>query len=282
MTEPLSARAPLIDRIRRAPLGSDDPRVVAAVQDLEAEMIEAARATGLVLTERIRQFLNGIFVGSPYLSGLIRRDPARLVRMLAQAPEETRAKLLEQVANEAEQAQSIADVMAALRRFKNEIALLTALADLGGVWDLSEVTGTLTQAADAAVQQAVQFLFRQAVANGSWLDADDPNPERNSGYIVLGMGKYGAGELNYSSDIDLVVFYDRQRLKLRADIEPQPFLVRLTRELVRILQERTGDGYVFRTDLRLRPDPGATKSRCRRTLRSPTTKASARTGSAPP
>src|SRR5690606_15402726 len=65
MTEPLSARAPLIDRIRRAPLGSGDPRVVAAVQDLEAEMIEAARATGLVLTERIRQFLNGIFAGSP-------------------------------------------------------------------------------------------------------------------------------------------------------------------------------------------------------------------------
>src|SRR5690606_23425227 len=123
------------------------------------------------------------------------------------------------------------------------------------------VTGVQTCAlpiSDAAVQQAVRFLFRQAVANGSWLDADDLNPERNSGYIVLGMGKYGAGELNYSSDIDLVVFYDRQRLKLRADIEPQPFLVRLTRELVRILQERTGDGDVFRTELRLRPDPGAT------------------------
>jgi len=259
MTVLPSARAPLIDRIRRAPLGNDDPRVAAAVQDLEADVIEAARDAGLVLPDRIRQFLNGIFAGSPYLSGLIRRDPSRLVRMLGQAPEETRAKLLERVVEEAGQAQSVAEVMAALRRFKNEIALLTALADLGGVWDLSEVTGTLTQAADAAVQQAVRFLFRQAIAYGSCLDTDDPQPEQNSGYIVLGMGKYGAGELNYSSDIDLVVFYDKQRLKLRADIEAQPFFVRLTRELVRILQERTGDGYVFRTDLRLRPDPGATQ-----------------------
>src|SRR5690606_35304589 len=118
---------------------------------------------------------------------------------------------------------------------------------------------TLTDAADAKVQLAVCFLLRQAVANGSWLAADDPDPERTSGYIVLGMGKYGARELNYSSDVDLIVFYDKERLKLRADIEPQPFLVRMTRELVRILQERTGDGYVFRTDLRLRPDPGATQ-----------------------
>jgi glutamate-ammonia-ligase adenylyltransferase len=149
--------------------------------------------------------------------------------------------------------------MAALRSFKNEIALLTALADLGGAWELTDVTGTLTQAADRAVQLAVRFLFRQAAAKGDWIAPDCSEPERESGYIVLGMGKYGARELNYSSDIDLIVFYDKQRLKLRDSLEPQPFFVRMTRELVRILQERTGDGYVFRTDLRLRPDPGATQ-----------------------
>jgi glutamate-ammonia-ligase adenylyltransferase len=72
------------------------------------------------------------------------------------------------------------------------------------------------------------------------------------------MGKYGAFELNYSSDIDLIVFYDLARIRLRAGLEVQPFFVRITRDLVRLLNERTGDGYVFRTDLRLRPDPGAT------------------------
>ena len=259
MTAPPSTPTPLHARLRRMPRGSDDPRAVSAVRDLEADMAEAAQAAGFVVTEPVRQFLGGVLVGSQYLSATIRRDPARLVRVLMQPPEETRATLLETVAQQAGQAQSVAELMSALRRFKNEIALLTALADLGGAWDLSDVTGTLTDAADAAVQLAVCFLFRQAVANGSWLAADDPEPERNSGYIVLGMGKYGARELNYSSDIDLIVFYDKERLNLRADLEPQPFFVRMTRDLVRILQERTGDGYVFRTDLRLRPDPGATQ-----------------------
>ena len=73
------------------------------------------------------------------------------------------------------------------------------------------------------------------------------------------MGKLGAMELNYSSDIDFIVFYDAERAGLSSDIEPSQFFVRLTRELVRFLQEHTGDGYVFRTDLRLRPDPGATQ-----------------------
>ncbi len=72
------------------------------------------------------------------------------------------------------------------------------------------------------------------------------------------MGKHGAFELNYSSDIDLIVFYDPARVRLRAGLEVQRFFVRLTRDLVRLLQERTEHGYVFRTDLRLRPDPGST------------------------
>ncbi len=96
------------------------------------------------------------------------------------------------------------------------------------------------------------FLFRQAAKSGEWLG------EEPDGYIVLGMGKHGAFELNYSSDIDLIVFYDLARIRLRAGSEVQRFFVRVTRDLVRLLNERTGDGYVFRTDLRLRPDPGST------------------------
>ncbi|MEI9900797.1 MAG: bifunctional [glutamine synthetase] adenylyltransferase/[glutamine synthetase]-adenylyl-L-tyrosine phosphorylase [Hyphomicrobium sp.] len=80
-----------------------------------------------------------------------------------------------------------------------------------------------------------------------------------AGYIVLAMGKYGAGELNYSSDIDLIVFYDRDRIRTAPGVEPQAFFVRLTRDLVQMMEERTGEGYVFRTDLRLRPDAGATQ-----------------------
>ena len=74
------------------------------------------------------------------------------------------------------------------------------------------------------------------------------------------MGKYGAHELNYSSDIDLIIFFDREVARLASGVEAGSFFVRLTRELVHIMQERTADGYVFRTDLRLRPDPGSTQA----------------------
>jgi glutamate-ammonia-ligase adenylyltransferase len=88
---------------------------------------------------------------------------------------------------------------------------------------------------------------------------DHERPEENIGLFVLAMGKMGAGELNYSSDIDLIVFFDPEAPTLARDIEPQPFFVRVTQAMARLLQQRTGDGYVFRVDLRLRPDPASTQ-----------------------
>ncbi|HEY6255487.1 MAG TPA: bifunctional [glutamine synthetase] adenylyltransferase/[glutamine synthetase]-adenylyl-L-tyrosine phosphorylase, partial [Xanthobacteraceae bacterium] len=72
------------------------------------------------------------------------------------------------------------------------------------------------------------------------------------------MGKMGADELNYSSDIDLIVFYDGARAPLASGTEPAPLYAALTRRLVKLMAERTVEGYVFRTDLRLRPDPAST------------------------
>ena len=260
MTTTPSAPAPLYVHLCRTPYGYDNPGIPESVAELEAGTAASPEAADTILgCEAVRRLLGGVLAGSPYLSGLARRDPERLARLLMTSPEVSRSKLLSDVASQAATATTAAELMTVLRNFKNEIALLTALADLGGVWELADVTGTLTDAADAAVQLAVRFLFRQAVARGDWIAPSQDNPEAGSGYIVLGMGKYGARELNYSSDIDLIVFYETALLSLRDGLEPQPFFVRLTRELVRILQERTGDGYVFRTDLRLRPDPGATQ-----------------------
>ena len=203
-------------------------------------------------TPPVADLLAGIFGASPYLTSLIERHPASLADALRNrrriASPRSRATLADTVAA----AGTAADAMRALRVFKNDIALLTALCDLAGVWPVMTITRRLSEAADAAVTAAVRFLFRQAAKAGDWQDGEP------AGYIVLGMGKYGAFELNYSSDIDLIVFYDLARIRLRAGLEVQPFFVRLTRDLVRLLTERTGDGYVFRTDLRLRPDPGAT------------------------
>src|SRR5262245_41664438 len=200
----------------------------------------------------VRNLLAGMFGASPYLTSLIERDPAGLLRALSSSPEERFAALVNEVATRVDAAGTHAEAMQALRAFKADVALLTALCDASGVWPVMTVARRLSEAADAAVAAAVRFLFRQAGAKGDWLA---PEP---SGYIVLAMGKHGAFELNYSSDIDLVVFYDLARVRLRPDAEVQHFFVRLTRDLVRLLQERTEHGYVFRTDLRLRPDPGST------------------------
>jgi glutamate-ammonia-ligase adenylyltransferase len=101
--------------------------------------------------------------------------------------------------------------------------------------------------------------MRQEAGRGRLQPPDLDRPEDGSGLVVLAMGKMGAGELNYSSDIDLIVFFDLAAPTLAPGIEPQPFFVRVTQGLSRMLQQRTGEGYVFRVDLRLRPDPASTQ-----------------------
>ncbi|HEX5999775.1 MAG TPA: bifunctional [glutamine synthetase] adenylyltransferase/[glutamine synthetase]-adenylyl-L-tyrosine phosphorylase [Hyphomicrobiaceae bacterium] len=247
--------APLHQRLAAAPVVHDAGRASGALADLAqrcAAEPQLAQLGRLVAAPAVRDLLFGIFGASPYLTGLIERDPVRLQRILASSPERRFAELVQELPAAAGAAQSMPDAMRVLREFKAEVALLIALADIGGAWEVMTATRRLSEAADAAVSAAVGFLFRRAHAKGDWL-APDP-----AGYIVLAMGKHGAFELNYSSDIDLIVFYDLAQVRVRPGLEVQPFLVRLTRDLVRLLQERTEHGYVFRTDLRLRPDPGST------------------------
>ncbi len=254
-------RGPFIARVTEAPLAREDARTLGALAALkERARADAALAPLAVALEnpRATALLAGIFNGSPYLSGLIERDPARLAHVLTTAPETRLAQLKAELADNLKTADTRAAAMSALRQFKNEVALLTALADLGGVWPVLSVTGALTECADAALQGAVDFLFREAAARGQWLPGADGSVAP-SGYIVLAMGKHGAGELNYSSDIDLIVFFDRDLIRVAPGVEAEGFFVRLTRDLVQMMSERTGDGYVFRTDLRLRPDAGATQ-----------------------
>jgi [glutamine synthetase] adenylyltransferase / [glutamine synthetase]-adenylyl-L-tyrosine phosphorylase len=202
--------------------------------------------------------LFGIAEASPYLFDSVRADAARLIRLLDCEPEPYLAQLIETTCRDVSEASSEADVMLLLRRMKSEAALLIALCDIGGVWPVMQVTAALTDLAVASVQSVLRFLLRQEAARGRLAPPDPDQPEDSSGLIVLAMGKMGAGELNYSSDIDLIVFFDPAAPTLAPDIEPQPFFVRVTQGLSRLLAQRTGDGYVFRVDLRLRPDPSST------------------------
>jgi glutamate-ammonia-ligase adenylyltransferase len=150
--------------------------------------------------------------------------------------------------------------MSALRALKARAALLIALADCGGVWSVEQAIAALSRTADVAVQATVDFILRKATERGAYEPADPEMPGKGSGLIVLALGKHGAGELNYSSDIDIVLFYDPEIAQAAGIAEPASFYVRLARDLSRILQERTAEGYVFRVDLRLRPDPASTQA----------------------
>lgn len=266
MTTAISQREALADRIRsgRADFrprddegrgGHDD---VLSLRDEISSDHTLAPLVGWLSQPPIVNFLAGVCVGSSYLKSLIRRDPSRLQRVLAADPAQHFSELTRQLYSDMAAVADLASAMRLVRVYKSEVALLVALADLGEVWPVMTVTETLTKCADAATRTAVDFLFRMASSRGD-ITVDPSCAGADTGYIVLGMGKYGAGELNYSSDIDLIVFYDLSRARLKAGIEPSPFFVRITRDLVRLLDERTADGYVFRTDLRLRPDAGATQ-----------------------
>lgn len=257
-----AAEAPLIARIDAAHRLPQDPTDGASLEALLSEWRQNDARRGLAtLLERepIRTLIAGTIAGSSYLKGEIVRHPERLEAILRDVPEQRFKMLTEALGAQLATRATLPEAMTALRVYKAEVALLTALADLGGVWSVMQVTRTLSEAADATLQGAVRFLFRLASEKGDWNPADPERPEQGSGYIVLAVGKYGAFELNYSSDIDLIVFYERALARLRDGLEAPTFFVRLTRDLVRLMDERTAAGYVFRTDLRLRPDAGATQ-----------------------
>jgi [glutamine synthetase] adenylyltransferase / [glutamine synthetase]-adenylyl-L-tyrosine phosphorylase len=252
-------QATLASRLTGAlPLSSAQGR--ARVADWLADIARTAAGKALksLLTEYppLATLLGGIAAASPYLWDLIRADPARLLRLLGGNPEAELAALVEKTRADAAAARAAAEVMRILRRMKAETALLIALADIGGVWPLAHVTAALTDVAETALSAAVRHLLGEAAARRRLVLPDRKNPEAESGYIVLAMGKMGGGELNFSSDIDLMVFFDSAALASNADAGS--FFVRLTRDVVKLLQQRTADGYVFRVDLRLRPDPSST------------------------
>jgi [glutamine synthetase] adenylyltransferase / [glutamine synthetase]-adenylyl-L-tyrosine phosphorylase len=254
--------AALIRRLGGAlPMSSTAASARAAewLADVKASAAKAALKSLIGERPALAALVNGIAEAAPYLWDLIRADPARFVRLLRSDPEHELAALLARADRAAKSARASGRVMRILRQMKAEAALLVALADIGGVWPVARVTGALTAVAETALSAAVRHLLRQAAQDGKLLSSDRSHPERDSGYIVLAMGKMGAHELNFSSDIDLIVFFDPAVGKLPPNMERAEFYIRVTRDLMRLLQERTADGYVFRVDLRLRPDPSSTQ-----------------------
>ena len=241
---------PVYDRVASLapPLAADGggaERWLSAIATIPAD--PAARALALTVA-----------AASPYLRQAIARDPEFAGRAFREEP----AELIDEAIASALASANAADqgaLMAALRRVKARAALVIALADIAGLWDVDQVTRALTRFADACLEGTAGFLLREAEGAGKARLADVANPTSGSGFAIIAMGKHGAFELNYSSDIDLIVLFDGEENLLVPGVEPSTFFVRLTRRLVALLQDVTEDGYVFRVDLRLRPDPRATQ-----------------------
>ena len=197
----------------------------------------------------LRELVAGAAGCSPYLSRLIERHGGWLNGILDGSPEAALAALLEDAIALPDEA-----LKTGLREIKARVALLVALADLGGLWSLEDVTGALTDFADLATDRALRAMVSIEIARGKL----DGNAGGAAGLAALAMGKMGARELNYSSDIDLIMVFDGAKHAGDDFQTARTALVRATRHMSSLLSEITSDGYVFRTDLRLRPDASVT------------------------
>ena len=187
---------------------------------------------------------------SPYLRSLIQSEAEWVFRLAELEPERALNELINQ-----DHPVGPIELGRELRRSKKRVALLTALADLGGVWNLSEVTGALSKFADLAVRLTLECMVDEAARRRNAPRLRLEGQGGRHGMFALAMGKLGAFELNYSSDIDLILLFDEQKYLSEDFQEVRSAFIRVARQFATALSDTTRDGYVFRTDLRLRPDP---------------------------
>ncbi|MEE2567306.1 bifunctional [glutamine synthetase] adenylyltransferase/[glutamine synthetase]-adenylyl-L-tyrosine phosphorylase [Hyphobacterium marinum] len=221
-----------------------------ALQALDAETL--AR-----LDDASRAFLRSVFGAAPYLARLAQRCPDVVTELASTSPEKLADRLLDDVLRAGRDAADGGELDDRLRDAKAKFHLLCALCEVTGLWTTSAMTRALSGFADAAVQSALLGAARFMAERGRLAEPADPeNPV--PGLFLLALGKLGAEELNFSSDIDLVAFYDPEILARQTEKDPRQVAVKLVQAVTRTLQEANAGGYVFRVDLRLRPDPSST------------------------
>ncbi|MHA7874740.1 [protein-PII] uridylyltransferase family protein [Roseivivax sp.] len=231
---------------------SFDARMTRCPRPYDPEQGAEARAAAPWAAGGMGDLIAGAGGTAPYLGTLIQREGAWL-EGAAEDPEAAIETLFEAL-----RAGPVESRPSDLREAKRRVALLTALADLGGVWPLETVTATLTRFADLSVQLALEATVGAEIRRGKLPGATEEDIPEAGGMVALAMGKMGAHELNYSSDIDLICLFDETRFAPEDFHEARASLVRATRKMCQMLSDLTGEGYVFRTDLRLRPDPAVT------------------------
>ena len=241
----------LLGRIKPLPASPHAPAALQRLREAAERQGSSAVLEELLSARGAPTFLGSALGDAPFLQDLAAKDIGRLATILRSAPEERIEAEIAAIRTAEWPARS--EAMAALRKARQAIALTLGLTDLAGALPLEAVTGRLSDFADAALGAALRFALAEAARTGKGAAKADGH-----GFFILAMGKHGAHELNYSSDIDLIALFEPAASGLPDGVEATTFWVRIVRTLVTLLQERTADGYVFRTDLRLRPDPAAT------------------------
>lgn len=197
--------------------------------------------------------LETLLASAPYLKDLADRHADWFAAALRLSPDTALAAVLDQVAKAGQGAASEDEIGRELRIAKGRVALLAAVSEVEGRWTTAQSTAALSDLADAALDAGLEVLLRLAAARGL-----TEATAANSGLALFALGKHGGRELNYSSDIDIVAFFDPEKRAVKEAGEETKFFTRIVQKLASLMQDRTEHGYVFRTDLRLRPDPGAT------------------------
>ena len=215
-------------------------------------------ANAIIGDRRAAGFLDGVFGNGPALGRWLAREPAQLRTVAEQGPNAAFANALEEIAGAKHRPDNRRAVAQRLQAAKQRAFLTVALADIAGAWPLDKVAASLTHIADAAIACALDQLLQEAAARGTLAPSDRDQPGAACGLSVFGIGALGAGELTYSSALDIFVLFDPERVQHRGRGESTETLHRLVRDLAALLGERTGDGCMYRTDLKFRPNMGAT------------------------
>lgn len=189
---------------------------------------------------------------APYIMRLIEKCPETFQELKIENPK----RIIDDIFCDVENSVNLElnNAMRELRLAKARTHLVLTAADLSQTMNLMEITHALSKLADLSLNAALKLAIKDAPDRDKNAFIDNQVP----GLFIIAMGKHGAGELNYSSDIDLAAFFDREAFHEDYHYSATAICVRIIGSVSRILEEITADNYVFRVDWRLRPDPAST------------------------
>jgi len=208
------------------------------------------------------RYLGRVWAASDFVALSCVREPALIGDLLASGDllgDYARGEMLEKAQAAVADVADAGALGSALRRLRRRELVRIAWRDLTGWARVEEVLEDLSALADACVQVALERLHAwQCRAYGTPVTTTGTATGRPQGLVVLGMGKLGARELNFSSDIDLIFAYPEAgqglgRRRGRPGLSDEEFFNRLAQDLIQVLNDPTPEGFVYRVDMRLRP-----------------------------